>query len=209
MKKFINRFKRSLWPAVLIIWGLMLPGTSTGTTVLSISFDELVQSSEFVFEGKVISINSMMDDNSMIRTCVEFQVMDVVKGGHPYDTLELCFLGGKMGNLEMRVSEMQYPREGETGIYFVETLTRDQVNPLRGWKQGHFIIENDPDSSTSYVKTADGRVVSEITRATERRRSFSTGTASNVKTVDKSLLKTGMSVDHFKGKIGTIIEEAR
>lgn len=38
---------------------------------------------------------------------------------------------------------MVYPKLGERGIYFVESLSQQNINPLMGWSQGHFLIESD------------------------------------------------------------------
>lgn len=124
MKKFIKPCNASLNLAAFILCLLLSPISSPATSVRSISLNELADSSEFVFEGRVISVASMMDENSLIRTC---------------------------------------------------------------------------------VTTADGKIVSEIGAKTRGRRSISTGTASGVRTVERSQLEKAMTVDRFKAGIREII----
>jgi hypothetical protein len=50
---------------------------------------------------------------------------------------------------------MQIPELGEQGIYFVESLARDQVHPLYGWTQGHLRLSRSKGGALN-VLTAQG-----------------------------------------------------
>ena len=74
-----------------------------------------------------------------------FEINEVIKGEYTGGTITLSFYGGTFGDVTIAVSDMQIPKIGEHGIYFVESMERLQVHPLSGWSQGHFIME--PDST--------------------------------------------------------------
>lgn len=125
---------------------LILLGATPGawaTTVAQLSFDDVVASAGFVFEGRVVAVEARETGPRSIHTFVEFEILDVLKGDYPEATIELSYLGGRVGNRQLEVSEMQLPAVGETGIYFVESLQDRQLHPLVGWSQGHYLIEHD------------------------------------------------------------------
>jgi hypothetical protein len=123
------------------------------TTVRSVSMSQMAQVAELVFEGRVLS-QQAQGEGRKIRTCIAFEVLDVVKGPAIASPFELCFSGGTRHGRTRRIHGMRHPQPGEHGIYFVETLRAARVNPLLGWGQGHFRVADD-ESGT--VETADGQ----------------------------------------------------
>ena len=111
------------------------------STVLEMSFQDVLDHAELVFEGRVSAVESRQEDDGMIHTFVRFEVLDVLKGDTPDTVLELRFLGGTVGTQRLEITDMIMPEVGESGVYFVESLHVPQVNPLVGWAQGHFLIE--------------------------------------------------------------------
>ena len=154
-----------MWPSMRWILGLslalaLLPGAAQGTSVRSVSVRELLDGSEFVFEGRVLAVETLAGASPRsIQTCVLFEIRETLKGSVADSTIELCFAGGSIGRITRRVSAMTYPERGETGIYFVESLAEPRVHPLFGWQQGHFRIVSDPGSPDAAVTAADGRAV--------------------------------------------------
>ena len=112
-------------------------------SVRHVTLDEMLQQCQFVFEGKVLALEARENSQKRIHTYVTFEILDVIKGEYPGDTLTLSFLGGTVGDVTMGVSDMKVPQVGERGIYFVESLERSQVHPLYGWSQGHFLVQPD------------------------------------------------------------------
>jgi hypothetical protein len=175
---------------------------ASGTSVLSVAFGELVEKSEFIFEGKAVSLETRNSPiNGFPETCVLFQVLDILKGNPGPNSMELCFSGGSTGAYSLHVSEMRYPEKDEKGIYFVESLSRDQIHPFYGWSQGHFLVEKRPEASDEVVLTADKRPVSEIAHGVEPATGISTGIAGGVMTLSRSNKTGGMSVESFKQRI--------
>jgi hypothetical protein len=57
---------------------------------------------------------------------------------------------------------MQIPKMGEHGIYFVEDTKKPMVNPLRGWDQGHFLVQYDRQSRRQQITTLNGKPVFDV-----------------------------------------------
>ena len=132
------------------------------STVTQVSIQEMVSKSEFVFEGKVIRLEAVRPDGSNnIFTRVTFAVSDVIKGSYDASTVSLYFMGGTIGPLTLSIGNMQIPKNGERGIYFVESIANRQVHPLYGWNQGRFLILNDRDG-TPRVHTAQGKPIAAL-----------------------------------------------
>ena len=112
-------------------------------TILRIGTAELVNKSEIVFEGKVIETRSEMNKQGGIYTFVKFEVRDVIVGNKNVDEqLELRFTGGIVDDVALDVG-VRIPKDGESGVYFVERVRVGLINPLLGWDQGHFTIRDD------------------------------------------------------------------
>lgn len=126
---------------------LMPVSYGNASSVREISLDEMLQQSQFVFEGTVTAIEARENSKKRIHTHVTFEINDIIKGEYSSNIITLSFLGGTVGDVTMAVSDMRVPQKGEHGIYFVESLERLQVNPLYGWSQGHFIVERDATGS--------------------------------------------------------------
>ncbi|MDE0433546.1 MAG: hypothetical protein OXH92_06015, partial [Bryobacterales bacterium] len=132
------------------------------STVMQVSFQEMVATSEFIFEGTVIGQEAIRPDGSRnIFTRVTFAVSDVLKGDNDASTVSLYFMGGTIGSLTLSISDLQIPKNGERGIYFVESIAKRQVHPLYGWNQGRFLILNDRDGNPR-VHTAKGEPIRSV-----------------------------------------------
>ena len=133
---------------VAMLLMLVVNLNAVASTLLQMNFGEVVEGAELIFEGRVLAVEPRQQPGEMIKTWVRFVVIDVVKGDFPEDEIELGFLGGRVGDRQMEVTDMAIPEIGETGFYFVETLLEAQVNPLLGWDQGRYLIETQPGGDT-------------------------------------------------------------
>ena len=138
---------------------LALPARAT--TIVQLSFDEVVQEAQLVFEGRVTAVEAKQTGPRAIHTIVRFEILELIKGDYLQNSIELSFLGGRVGETELRVSEMQVPQLGETGVYFVANPAQNMIHPLVGWSQGHYLTRQ-PDSGSSQVTTARGQPVARI-----------------------------------------------
>ena len=99
---------RKIILAISVFFFVLFPSLSIATTIQVVTFKELLQYFEFLFEGQVIAIESVIPPNSHLpRTCVLIEVKEIFKGRHPEDTVDLCFLGGISGGHTVRVANMQ------------------------------------------------------------------------------------------------------
>lgn len=155
--------KHTALSCITLLVSLLLLSISCGhaASVREVTIDEMLLHSQFVFDGKVVSLEAKENSRKRIHTYVTFAIQDVIKGEYPNPTITLRFLGGTVGDVTMAVSDMEIPAVGEHGIYFVESLERLQVHPFYGWSQGHFIVEPD-GNGTDRVMTSNKQPVTEI-----------------------------------------------
>lgn len=140
---------------------LLLSLPVQATTIAQLEFSELVESAELVFEGRVLSVDVEQTGPRSIHTIVRFEIIDLIKGEYPDGEVVLRYLGGRVGERELRVEGMQVPQEGEHGFYFVESVRETMVHPMVGWSQGHFLIR-ETSANTEAVHTASGEGVSDV-----------------------------------------------
>jgi len=130
------------------------------TTILGMNIDEVAQGAELIFEGKVVEHNVRENAAGMIVTYVTFRIEELIKGEYDETLLELKFTGGRLGGQIMEISGLRIPSPNEEGIYFVESVNRNLVNPLLGWSQGHYLIyEQDGERK---VSTVNDRPVTDV-----------------------------------------------
>jgi hypothetical protein len=126
-----------------LLWTLV-PSGLLATTRNSMTIDQIAGDAELIFEGEVLSHEARREPSSnIIYTYVTFAVRDVIKGAFSGTELALRFTGGTLGNEIVEISGLTLPAEGERGIYFIESTTRNLLNPLLGWSQGHYLIEEE------------------------------------------------------------------
>jgi len=188
--------------------------STSATTILEMDIDKVVADAEFVFEGSVINSETRQHSSSgIISTYITFQINDIIKGDYTGDSVELKFMGGVFNGQIVQVSGMRIPEMAEQGIYFVESMSRDLINPLIGWSQGHFIIVD--DNGTRRIKTAGGQpvidveAVSSIPGSIKKPLSIvegNTDIAAGVMTQASSItVERALTVEEFKSRITDLL----
>ena len=206
MRASKQRFLKIVYPIALLIAFFSL-GSAQASTVLQLDFGEVVESAELVFEGRVTALQAQRIADGSIHTFVTFQINEIIKGEFAADTIELRFLGGQVGTRGLQVGDMRMPEMGETGIYFVETLRDFQVNPLVGWAQGHFLIEEIGNGDSVVTTTSHVPVVAvkgaDVASMTLSEAEFSKGVAKgvSVRRGFASNATRGLSKDQFKASV--------
>ncbi len=146
---------------ILCLFAAMAANSAYATTILAMDIDKVIADAEFVFEGEVIISETRQDNSSgIISTYVTFRIDDIIKGDYSGDSVELKFMGGAFNGQIVQVSGMRIPEMAEQGIYFVESLSRDLINPLIGWSQGHFIIVE--EDGVRRMRTAGNQPVTDV-----------------------------------------------
>jgi hypothetical protein len=129
------------------VLGLLFSALANATTLLQLTFDELVANSELVFTGSVVEVTTTTEGD-LVYSTVRFAVEDVVLGETPDEFLELRFLGGSTADMQTEIAGEYIPVVGDRGLYFVDDTTRNFVNPLTGWSQGYFPLVESADGVT-------------------------------------------------------------
>lgn len=204
---------KNVWIASLALWLVGLAPVVSASTVVDLSFEEVVAGSALVFEGEVVAVESRRTGPRRIHTFVRFRVLDVIRGAHEGAELELRYLGGEVDGRRMQVTDMDVPAVGETGVYFVESPDRPLVHPLTGWSQGHYRTRPDGQGERR-VYTAGRRAVTGLAEAdsesVQRPATQSSHAAAagglQVQALESSV--EGMPVSRFKSLIREVAGEA-
>ena len=147
MKKF---FSQRFFLALLFI--LFTFGQANATTILKLDFEQVCKGAELIFEGRVISKETRLSPASGNPfTYFIFEIIDIIKGSYPESTIQLAFMGGEKDGHVMSVRGMRLPEVNERGIFFVESTKNEQVHPLIGWDQGHYLVLSDPSNGEEMV----------------------------------------------------------
>lgn len=204
--RFSPRLLRFIAALVFAVYA----GTAASTSFRAVDIEEVSKNAELIFEGRVTAVESRAAPSSkLIHTFVTFAIDDVIKGNYSKPTIVLSFLGGSAGGRTLIVDDVQPPEIGEKGIYFVESLTRTQVDPFYGGPQGHFVIRHDADQ-VDRVETQDGRLVvgfgsraqsSAPGPAIGNQESVPDEPALGLKLLDSSTGTVGMTAEDFKQHI--------
>ena len=185
----------------ILLGVLVFASTAQATSVAEITLEEMLQQSALVFEGEVTRLQVKENSRRDIQTLVTFEIIDVIKGEVKGNKLTLAFLGGASAGRRLSVSDMHMPVLNERGIYFVESLQRNQVHPLYGWSQGHLRIEQGP-AGTERVLTRSGRPVKGIEHTNGRRSGhLSHGVARGLVLGDSADVGTALDKRAFKQRL--------
>jgi hypothetical protein len=180
---------------------------SSASSVRSVSVDEMIDRSEVVFEGRVLGRRFVDDgDAKHLRTCVRFEVLDVVKGPAISSPLELCYAGGRSkAGITRQVADLDLPAPGEHGIYFVASLADRALSPMFGWDQGRFLVGRNGE-----VKTAGGKAVVALDGDEAEGASLSNGVAHGARVAKPGARgAAAMDVDAFKARVRELAGEGR
>ena len=134
--------------------------------ILRADFNQVVNGAELIFEGRVVSKEtrpSPISDKPF--TYFTFTVIDVIKGSFESPTIEIGYMGGTLGEITLEISDMRMPEVDERGIYFVETLTKQQIHPFFGWQQGHYLVITNRQTGIDTVVPVEQKALKSPSRA--------------------------------------------
>ncbi|MFT7140031.1 MAG: hypothetical protein ACI9B8_002453 [Sulfitobacter sp.] len=178
---------------LLLALSFSIPFACLATTISSVTVSALANQSQLVFDGEVQSVEAFWRDER-IHTRVTFSVLEVVAGDYEKKSIELIFAGGTKDGKRFSVGA-EIPKMGERGIYFVESLEVPLLNPLYGWSQGHFVIEN------GQVYAADRAPVVQVEPTTKTTDLISDNVADGIYTTKRAPSIRVLTVDEFKSQI--------
>ncbi len=193
----LKRGLRYIAGVTMLVVSIGSPGLALAASVVQMPFEQLVEDSEFAFEGRVVETRSEWNaDRSAILTRVRFEVADVIKGG-PIGSFEVSFMGGTADGMRMSLSGLRIPDLGERGIYFMESIQRPLPSPVLGWNQGHFRIVDDR------MMTSNGRPVTGFEQSGSVLAAFDEDMPSGLRLSDDRT--AAVSVVEFKAHVRTIL----
>jgi hypothetical protein len=128
------------------------------TSVRAPDFNQLIRGADLIFTGRALRQRSewrRIDGQRSIVTLVTFEVLNVHKG-QAGATVQLQFLGGKIGDAALRVDGMPSFHPGERAVLFVDQNGAN-ASPLVGFYHGKFNVLTD-DSIAQH----DGAPLSDV-----------------------------------------------
>ncbi len=143
-----------------------LVAPATAMTVIPPSFEELVKGSGEIVRARVISAEPFRATSpggaSIIKTRVTWRVLNKLKGGDA-ETLSLDFLGGRVGDDELRIGGMPEFKTGQEDYLFVEPNTR-AFCPLFAAGHGRYRVLTEPTTGRAYVARENGAPLADVSQ---------------------------------------------
>lgn len=143
---------------LLLRWLGCLLGTASAavalhaTSVRPPAFDELVNGADYVVRARVTAVESYATPRAggrpRLHTRVSLEVTETIAGTAP-SPLVLTLLGGKVGDLEMRVEGVPEFKVGDEDVLFVHGNGRNFF-PLYAVMHGRYRIKRD-DAGREFV----------------------------------------------------------
>jgi len=130
----------------------LIAATLHATTVIPMSVERLTEaSSRVVMAQAQDSWTELSADKKLIYTVTRFAVQKSYKG-QPAETVLVRSMGGRMGNIEQKVSGVRSWRSGERAVLFLrESVVNDGTLAVTGIMQGDFRFVRDIATGEQYV----------------------------------------------------------
>lgn len=138
---------RRLGFSILALWWLVPVVKSTLMVPLSIA--ELTRESDLVVHAKVVSLTTSKTAGGII-TRVRVDILDVWKGTHSGNRLEITLWGGVLGTTRVTVDGQAEYRPGEEIVAFLKFNQRKEAVTV-GLAQGKFVVWINPISGEKEV----------------------------------------------------------
>lgn len=178
------------------------------TTVLPPDFASLVATATRVVQATVVGSESAWMDQAgfrVIKTWVTFNVTDDLTGGGNTGSLRLEFLGGRVGDDEMRVEGSPLFKPGEEVVLFVARNGVDAC-PLVCWGHGVYDIRTDPTTSEKRVYRVNGMP---LASTSDVELSLAAGAAAHPAIAAASISRTALSLNEFKAAVRNELKRSR
>ncbi len=169
------------------------------TTVRPPTFEELVARADYVVRAETIEVRSEWRGDGATRrivTIVKLRVDRVIVGSAP-ETVELEFLGGRVGGRTLTVTDQPQFQRADIDVLFVENNGR-QVSPLVNMMYGRYPVVRDPrDPAVELVAREDGSPLRSTADVSQPLHSAANGSASSLANRSGELL----SLEAFESEI--------
>lgn len=121
-------------------------GEAEATTLTQLNVDQMTDASDLVVRGTVTEIWSARDDNGLIWTRAQLEVVEVLKGDSTTSEVVVSQLGGVYMNDSAPLEGAARFSIGEEALFFLTSNKAEtRLSPVGMW-QGKYTVRIDPDS---------------------------------------------------------------
>lgn len=147
--------------STLVIW-FLLTASGSATTVVPLSFEQLVNESVSVVYGRVTEVRSQWtDDRRFIESIVSIEILKGMKGGAS-NTMSFTVPGGQVGRYVNVIPGAPVFTAGDLAVFFL-TARGPRLPVTTGLTQGVYRVQRDARSGEMLVippvVAAAGRIV--------------------------------------------------
>ncbi len=153
----MRRFGRLRWAAIV---ALLLAGVASATTIRRMTLDDVTEAASEIVVGTVRSTVCVAGggERDLIFTDVEFDGLDVWKGGAPGAKITYRFAGGSLNGRTLIVPGMPGYEVGHRYVLFANAA-EDWICPTVGWWQGRYELRRDEATGAELLHDSDGHPV--------------------------------------------------
>lgn len=199
---------RRIAKPLVLLFSLLFLGSAIAGTVAQVGVGHMISRSALVIHATVIDRWTTLDDSQQVLTHVLFDVHDVIKGEYAESTLEVTFLGGTFGAIQLSISDQFIPAVGEEGVYFLENPDLNMINPLYGWRQGHFPVRYDEFGQQKFAYTHNLEPIYSVSPdVSPPGQELSKGAALGIISEPSAAETTSMTLEQFKRRLSALAEE--
>ncbi len=125
--------KKAVPQSVLALLFSFISHAILAQSLIEIPFNEKIQQSSLIIEGKVVSKKSFWNNShKMIFTSNRVEVFKIFKGSLDSDTIEILTQGGQVDNSLISTSDLLSLKTGETGTFFCFPNSQNIRSPFTG-----------------------------------------------------------------------------
>jgi len=142
--------------SIICLCFVMIFSSTAHALMVGLSTEELTKDSEVIIVGKVESVESMWSkDGKTIISRAHIIVNEVIKGEQSKEKITVEYLGGEIGDLGLKVSDIRPLKKGEETLLFLKSkkdqrrggeislsLGEEEVYQITGNAQGHYTIDH-------------------------------------------------------------------
>ena len=142
--------RRMRHSALIVFFCSWFIATAQATTVVPLSFEQLVSESASVVYGRVIDVRSQWtDDRRFIESVVSIEILKGMKGG-AHDTISFTVPGGQVGRYLNVIPGAPVFTPGDTAVFFL-TSRGPRLPVTTGLTQGIYRVQRDTRSGEALV----------------------------------------------------------
>ena len=141
--------------SIICLCFMMVFSSTAYALMVGLSTEELTKGSEFIFVGKVESVESIWSkDGKTIISRAHIIINEVIKGEQSKERITVEYPGGEIGDLGLKVSDIRPLKKGEETLLFLKSkkdqrrggeislsMGEEEVYQITGNAQGHYTID--------------------------------------------------------------------